>query len=301
MFFYCVPLHQCHGSSSFCCRSGSGSNFHFDPDQDPDPDTSSFTHVGNSEEIFSGNKYSIVKLYIWLKLIWIRQKDADPDPHYSCFDGQAGFCVPLQKCHRSSSFFCRSGSNFHFDADQDPDPDPTPSSTFGWNGYGESGKRMPIRMYIILVLTGRLEEVTAEEERQAEKVQETINQLSDRMEQLQAAKQDQATISFSRFSVVWAGFRTSFRTRSGFFFSYFLRLFHRKEVGGLKVVSVDIVVFHQYLFEVPSCTIAARIPSRKSLILISHWSSFFFSLEKMAKWGFLPCNFSPGSGCSNSN
>jgi hypothetical protein len=61
---------------------------------------------------------------------------------------------------------------------------------------------MPIRMYIILVLTGRLEEVTAEEERQAEKVQETINQLSDRMEQLQAAKQDQATISFSRFSVV---------------------------------------------------------------------------------------------------
>jgi len=90
MFFYCVPLHQCHGSSSFCCRSGSGSNFHFDPDQDPDPDTPSFTHVGNSEEIFSGNKYSIVKLYIWLKLIWIRQKDADPDLHYSCFDGQAG-------------------------------------------------------------------------------------------------------------------------------------------------------------------------------------------------------------------
>ncbi len=30
MFFYCVPLHQCHGSSSFCCRSGS--NFHFDAD-----------------------------------------------------------------------------------------------------------------------------------------------------------------------------------------------------------------------------------------------------------------------------
>jgi hypothetical protein len=24
---------------------------------------------------------SIVKLYIWLKLIWIRQKDADPDLH----------------------------------------------------------------------------------------------------------------------------------------------------------------------------------------------------------------------------
>jgi hypothetical protein len=60
---------------------------------------------------------------------------------------------------------------------------------------------MPIRIYTIVALTGRLEEVTAEEERQAEKVQETINQLSDRMEQLQVAKQDQATISFS-FSVV---------------------------------------------------------------------------------------------------
>jgi hypothetical protein len=59
---------------------------------------------------------------------------------------------------------------------------------------------MPIRIYTILVLTGRLEEVTAEEERQAEKVQETINQLSDRMEELQATKQDQATISFSRLS-----------------------------------------------------------------------------------------------------
>jgi hypothetical protein len=55
---------------------------------------------------------------------------------------------------------------------------------------------MPIRIYTILALTGRLEEVTAEEERQVEKVQETINQLSDRMEELQAAKQDQATIYF---------------------------------------------------------------------------------------------------------
>ncbi len=54
---------------------------------------------------------------------------------------------------------------------------------------------------LFFALTGRLEEVTAEEERQAEKVQETINQLSDRMEELLAAKQDQATISFS-FSVV---------------------------------------------------------------------------------------------------
>jgi hypothetical protein len=61
---------------------------------------------------------------------------------------------------------------------------------------------MPIRIYTIVALTGRLEEVTAEEERQAEKVQETINQLSDRMEELKVSKQDQATISFSGFSVV---------------------------------------------------------------------------------------------------
>ncbi len=58
-------------------------------DQDPDPDpTLSFTHLGNSNKKFL--EISIVKLYIWLKLIWIRQKDADPDLYYSRFDGQAG-------------------------------------------------------------------------------------------------------------------------------------------------------------------------------------------------------------------
>jgi hypothetical protein len=54
---------------------------------------------------------------------------------------------------------------------------------------------MPIRIYTSLALTGRLEKLTAEEERQAEKVQETINQLSDRMEELQATKQDQARLT----------------------------------------------------------------------------------------------------------
>jgi hypothetical protein len=89
---------------------------------------------------------------------------------------------------------------------------------------------MTIRIYTILALTGRLEEVTAEEERQAEKVQETINQLSDRMEQLQATKQDQATNFFSRFFCCVSRFSDAISMSVQVSLSSFLALSHGKEV-----------------------------------------------------------------------
>jgi hypothetical protein len=130
---------------------------------------------------------------------------------------------------------------------------------------------MPIRMYTILALTGRLEEVTAEEERQVEKVQETINQLSDRMEELQATKQDQATISFSRFFCCLSRFSDVITNSIGVFLFLLFKIF-TWERGVLKGLSVDIVVFHQNLLRFHPVRLSARIPSRKSyqLILISH-------------------------------
>jgi hypothetical protein len=143
---------------------------------------------------------------------------------------------------------------------------------------------MPIRICTILALTGRLEKLTAEEERQAEKMQETINQLSDRMEELQATKQDQATISFSRFFCSVSRFSDAISYSIGVYLFLLFKIVTRERGGWMESGVSGYCFFLSKSVEVPSCTIVSANTTKEELAIDNNFllkkANFLFIRKK---------------------